>query len=56
MVVELQADQKLAISPRRNSIEPANAARSDVRRILRVAKMYRTELTLLWEERHGSAY
>ncbi len=53
VIVELLSDRRVGVAPRRNSINPPNGKRADVRHILRIARQNRTELLSLWEERHG---
>jgi hypothetical protein len=53
VIVDLLADGKVAKSARREAVRPANAKRSDVRRILDAAATHAVELNQLWEARHG---
>lgn len=53
MVVELLADGSVAESDRRDAVQPANAKRTDVRRILKIAEAHAAELMKLWEKAHG---
>ncbi len=55
VIVEVLPDGSTQASLRSNSVQPANAKRSDVRRILKVAEAYGTELRALWEKTHGIA-
>jgi hypothetical protein len=55
VVVELIAGGKTMQSDREDAIQPQNAKRSDVRRILRVAADHAAELHQLWEKTHGRA-
>ena len=55
VIVELHRGGGVSESFRRDAIKPANAKRSDVRRILAVAATYRDELWALWEATHGTA-
>ncbi len=53
VVVELLADGSVAESDRRDAVQPANAKRTDVRRILKIAEAHAAELMKLWEKAHG---
>ena len=55
VIVELRPDGNVALADRRDSIRPANAKRSDVKKILAAAALYFDELLSLWEEIHGKA-
>jgi hypothetical protein len=55
VVVDLLPDGKVAKSARRDAVRPANAKRSDVRRILDAAAAHTVELNELWEAMHGQA-
>ena len=52
-IVDLRMDGWVALANRSDAIRPANAKRSDVKRILRVAAAHYEELAALWEEIHG---
>jgi Domain of unknown function (DUF4160) len=54
VIVELLSDEKVVQSDREDAIEPKNAKRSDVRRIMRVAASHALELHELWRRTHGS--
>lgn len=54
VIVDLMADGLVAQSERRDAVKPANAKRSDVRRILKVAEDHAAELWQLWETTHGN--
>lgn len=55
VVVDLLPDGKVAKSGRRDAVRPANAKRTDVRRILDAAAAHGAELNELWEAMHGQA-
>jgi hypothetical protein len=55
VVVDLLPDGTVRRSRRWDSVEPANAKRSDIRRILEVAAAHAAELMQLWEKTHGPA-
>jgi hypothetical protein len=48
-IVDLRPDGNVALARRDDAIRPANAKRSDVKKILRVATKNFEELTALWE-------
>ena len=50
-IVDLRIDGSVALSKRRDAIQPGNAKRSDVKKIL--TAMHFEKLTALWEEMHG---
>jgi urease accessory protein UreF len=51
----LCADGAVALAARRDAIRPADAKRSDVRKILNIAARHFEELVALWEGTHGDA-
>ena len=53
VVIDLLAGGKVRRSGRWDAVRPANAKRSDVRRILEVAAAHAAELMELWEKTHG---
>jgi hypothetical protein len=53
VVVDLRLDGTLAISNRNDAIRPADAKRSDVKKILNKAALHFEELAELWEKIHG---
>ena len=53
-IIDLREDRTVALADRVNAVRPANAKRSDVRKILRAARKHFDELVALWEETHGS--
>jgi hypothetical protein len=54
-IVDLRADGTVALAERKDAVRPADAKRSDVRKILNVAASHFEELAALWEEIHGDA-
>ena len=52
-VVDLHADGNVALADREDAVRPANAKRSDVRKILNSAATHFEELVALWESIHG---
>lgn len=52
VVVELGVNE-VRFARRRDHTRPANAKKSDVKRIMTVAAKYRDELQALWEATHG---
>ena len=54
-IIDLRVDGSVALADRDDAIRPANAKRSDVRRILWAAADHFEELTALWERIHGKA-
>ena len=54
-IVDLRTDGNVALADRVDAVRPANAKRSDVRRILNAAAAHFEELAALWEEIHGRA-
>jgi len=53
VIVDLRMDGTVAISNRNDAIRPADAKRSDVKRILNTAALHFMELAELWGEIHG---
>lgn len=54
VIVELLAGAEVALSSRKNAIDPVNAKKNDVAKILRVAAENVDELIALWEKTHGT--
>jgi hypothetical protein len=54
-IVDLQKDGTVALAERKDAIRPANAKKTDVKKILTAAAQHFEELTALWEEIHGQA-
>lgn len=54
-IVDLRSDGTVALANRDDAIRPANAKRSDVRKILNMAAEHFEELATLWETIHGEA-
>jgi hypothetical protein len=55
VIVDLLPDGTTRQSARPDAVQPANAKRGDIKRILRVAATHGKELLELWEKTHGSA-
>lgn len=51
-IIDLRLDGTVALATR-NAVRPANAKRSDVKKILNAAALHFEELVALWEEIHG---
>jgi hypothetical protein len=54
-IADLRRDGTVALAERKDAIRPANAKKSDVKKILTAAAQHFEELTALWEEIHGQA-
>ena len=54
-IVDLRLEGTVALAERNDAVRPANAKRSDVKRILNAAALHFEELAGLWEEIHGKA-
>lgn len=54
-IVDLRRDGHVALAERWDAVRPANAKRSDVRKILEAAAEHFEELVGLWEGIHGKA-
>lgn len=54
-IIHLREDGNVALVARNDAVQPANAKRSDVKKILRAAGLHFEELVGLWEEIHGKA-
>jgi hypothetical protein len=52
-IIDLRTDGSIALSKRRDAVQPGNAKRSDVKKILNAAALHFEELAALWEEMHG---
>jgi len=52
-IVDLRADDNVALADRTDHVRPANSKRSDVRKILNSAAAHFEELVALWESIHG---
>jgi Domain of unknown function (DUF4160) len=52
VVLDLLDDRTVALASREDAIQPANAKRSDVKRILRVAAAHFDVLVAAWEKMH----
>jgi hypothetical protein len=55
VIVNLRPDGNVALADRKDAIRPANAKRSDLKKILAAAARHFEELAVLWEEVHGKA-
>lgn len=55
VIVDLLLDGNVALADRKDAVRPANATRSDVRKILNAAARHFDELAALWEEIHGQS-
>jgi len=55
VIVDLRMDGTVGLADRDDAIRPANAKRSDVRKILHAAADHFEELVGLWEAIHGRA-
>ena len=55
-IVDLRVDGTVALAKRDDAVRPANAKRSDVKKILRVASEQFEQLTALWEAIHVQEY
>jgi len=51
-IVDLRFDGTVALAKRDRAVRPANAKRSDVKKILRAAAKHFDELAALWEAIH----
>jgi restriction endonuclease len=51
-IVDLRSDRTVALANRADAIRPANAKRSDVKKILQAAAANFDELVALWESIH----
>ena len=52
-IVDLRLNGTVALAKRDNAVRPANAKRSDVKRILKAAALHFEELAALWEAMRG---
>jgi hypothetical protein len=52
LIVDLAEDGNVAIADRKDAVRPANAKRSDIRRILLIAAEHFDDLVELWETMH----
>jgi Domain of unknown function (DUF4160) len=48
-IVDLRLDGAVALAERNDSVQPANAKRSDVKKILKAAALHFEELAALWK-------
>ena len=54
-IVDLRLDGTVALAERKDAIRPANAKRSDMKKILNAVALHFEELAALWEKIHGKA-
>jgi hypothetical protein len=54
-IIDLRLDGTVALATRKDAVQPGNAKRSDVKKILKAAALHFEELVGLWEEIHGKA-
>ena len=52
-IVDLRPDGAIALADRKDAIRPADAKRSDVKKILNAAAEHFDDLAALWEGVHG---
>ena len=52
VIVNLLRDGNVDLAQRADAVRPANAKRSDIRKVLRSAADHFDELVALWEEMH----
>ncbi|MGA2356696.1 MAG: DUF4160 domain-containing protein [Terriglobales bacterium] len=52
-IVDMRSNGTVDLAKRSDAVTPANAKRSDVRKILNSAALHFEELVALWEEVHG---
>jgi hypothetical protein len=52
-IVDLRLNGSIALAKRDNAVRPANAKRSDVKKILKAAALHFEELAALWEAMRG---
>jgi hypothetical protein len=55
VIVDFRSDGTIALADRKDAIRPANAKRSDVKKILNAAAAHFDDLVTLWEGIHGKA-
>ena len=54
-ILDLRLEGTVALAERNDAVRPANAKRSDVKKILNAAALHFEEIVGLWEEIHGKA-
>jgi Domain of unknown function (DUF4160) len=52
-IVDLRLDGAVALAERDDAVQPANAKRSDVKKILKAAALHFEELAALWQAMRG---
>jgi Domain of unknown function (DUF4160) len=55
VIVDFRSDGTIALADRKDAIRPANAKRSDVKKIMNAAAEHFDDLAALWEGIHGKA-
>lgn len=55
MIIDLLPAGGVALAKRNDAVRPANAKRSEVKKVLRVAALHFEELVELWEAMRGKA-
>jgi hypothetical protein len=54
MILDLLPGGGVELSSRKKCIDPANAKRNDVRRVLKIAHEHEADIRELWKETHGT--
>jgi hypothetical protein len=52
-IIDLRSDGSVALADRDDAVRPANAKRSDVKKMLKATALHYEELAELWEDMHG---
>ena len=52
-IIDLRLDGAVALAEQNDAVQPANAKRSDVRKIMRAATLHFEELAALWKAMRG---
>jgi hypothetical protein len=52
-IADFRLDGAVALAERDDAVRPANAKRSDVKKILKAASLHFEELSELWQAMHG---
>lgn len=55
VIIDLRLDGNVVLADRKDAVRPANAKKSDIRKILNEAARHFEALVALWEEIHGEA-
>ena len=53
VIIELGADRTVGLADRKNAVQPGNAKRGQVRRVLELAGAQFDDLVRLWEDAHA---